>query len=177
MALKATYKLEGVEELKVAFELLGKGLTEQVLEEVLRAPAKAIRAEARARAPKSGTGGTKALSRRIKISSRLSRRQMAIRGGKKHLIEIFVGPTAPHSHLIEYGFWHTVNRGPKKGTRTRFVAPRPFWRPSVAVVAPKFDRMIIDGLRPAIDRVVKRVRSQARRGKVTNKTLRAGRSR
>ncbi len=124
-----TFRLAGLEEFDKALAELPKAVGKQVLRRAATKTLTPVRDTARQMAPRSGEvrGKGEQLVQTIHIRARLKRSQTRarVRAGD---VETFVGSTAPHAHLVEFG------TGPRwQETTGRFtgqVSPLPFMRPA-----------------------------------------------
>jgi HK97 gp10 family phage protein len=105
--MSVTVKVEGLSELKSAFEQLPKATGEGVLRKVLLARAEPIAAAAKALvAVESGE-----LRDSIVASTRLSKSQAREAKETASYVEVYVGAgPLPHAHLVEFG---SVNNQPQ----------------------------------------------------------------
>jgi HK97 gp10 family phage protein len=121
------FHLAGLEEFDRALAELPKAVGKQVLRRASTKVLTPVRDTARQMAPRSGEVGGKGeqLAQTIHVRAKLKRSQMQGRVAAGH-VETFVGATAPHAHLVEFG------TGPRwQETTGRFTGqmpPRPFMR-------------------------------------------------
>jgi len=183
-----TMTVSGVTELLGAFEELGKIGARAAMQAAAKKAAVPIANAARRLAPRSGENGTRtALADSIVIRSSLSRSQQRKRGGRRAEAETFVGSTAPHAHLVEFGHLQVAARHEgevhgltKAGKRTRFtgkakktkrvvghVPAHPFMRPAYDSTKMEATRILVAGYGEELERIGKRYAAQARRGKLT----------
>ena len=111
--MSVTVKIEGLSELKSAFEQLPKATDKGVMRKVLMARAKPIAAAAKALvAVESGE-----LRDSIIASTRLSKRQKRDAKETASYVEVYAGAgPLPHAHLVEFGSVHNQ--------------PQPYMRPA-----------------------------------------------
>lgn len=71
----------------------------------------------------------KHLADTITASTKLKRsqRKFVSRGG---VANVFIGPSAPHGHLIEFGYTLVISRGPRKGQVIKHIPAHAFLRPA-----------------------------------------------
>ncbi len=109
--------ITGIDSLSDMMQELGYIGTRSSFTAALRKAVKPIALEANIRAPR-GPDDAKPLNKRLKGSFRvgpLSRSQKRKRGPKRYPVEVFVGSTRAHAHLVEFG--HRLVRGKtRKGT-------------------------------------------------------------
>lgn len=105
-----SYELEGLKELDTMLRQLPKAMGKTVLRKALKKAAIPIRDAAKEKVPRGPTGN---LEESITIATRLTKSQRRGQIRQKDTVEVFVGSTAPHAHLIE---WGTVERF-RKGSR------------------------------------------------------------
>lgn len=168
----------GLPELDRAFKELGESLSKDVLNSALNKAVQPTVDAARAIAPRSDDGDH--LADAITKSRRITKTQEKALGGRPKGAFIAVGPNArraSHGHLIEDG--HMVRaRGPKRpGSPPRsgvaFVGPRPFMRPAWEITKRDYPRRFVAEIKPAIEKVLRKLNRQLRTGKLSGKTRRA----
>ena len=105
--MSVTVKIEGLSELKAAFEQLPKATGKSVMRKVLMGRAKSIATAAKALvAVESGE-----LRDSITASTRLSKHQRREAEETASYVEVYVGAgPLPHAHLVEFG---SVNNQPQ----------------------------------------------------------------
>lgn len=122
-------RIDGLKELDKALGELGKRVGKATLRKAIKAASVPVINDAQALAPvDDGTlkasiiAGTKLGKAQRKLQNKESRAN-----GGKATAEIYIGPTAPHAHLVEFGTApHVLYRGIKHpGTQ-----PQPFMRPA-----------------------------------------------
>lgn len=96
-----TKDIAGAKELDKAFKQLPRATAKSVLRRALKKAAKPTAVAAESLAPLGPTGNLRAS---IEVSPRLKKSQR--RGGRPEGVELYIGSTAPHAHLLEFG---TVN--------------------------------------------------------------------
>lgn len=110
-------RLHGLEGLEKALLAIGPSQGRQVLVRSMRKALAPVKTDAQSRARRGAKNrGKKRLADSIKISTSLNRnarRKRQVRG----VAELFLGPTVPHSHLIEFG--HRLVRGKVKKITTK----------------------------------------------------------
>lgn len=198
MPVEFSMQLSGSAQLERNLREMGKALEKRVVRDALRKAAQPIAEDAGRRAPR-GTGAlvprqrdlVKAIrkgkdpmsvARRPRLAdsmavrSTLSRHQRRLRkssGRARAPVAVYVGPTVPHAHLIEFG--HRLRKRDKRGNlRTvGFVGPRPFLRPAWDANKARIIGRIRPELAKAIDRAAKRLARQAKRGKLSRTSVRS----
>lgn len=185
-----TMSLSGVDELLAAFAELGQVGSRAAMQDALKKGAEVTAEAARRMAPLGmnavGEGGApkKALSNSIAVRSRLSRSQERKRGGRRAEAEMFVGSTAPHAHLVEFG--HLLVKARHEGAKAlrgrkgkkKLVAVKtkrvighvpayPFLRPAFDSTRNEATRVIFRSFGDSVTKVAKRYRRQAERGKLS----------
>lgn len=105
--MSVTVKIEGLSELKSAFERLPRATGKSVMRKVLMARARPIAASARSLVPvESGE-----LRDSIVASTKLSKSQAREAKETASYVEVYVGAgPLPHAHLVEFG---SVNNQPQ----------------------------------------------------------------
>lgn len=159
-------ELSGAAELERAFDALGAVGSKQALERALVKAAQPIAEEARRLAPQ-GTAPKSPHKKRIATSilvrTRLAPSQMRKRGGRREFTEVFVGSSAPHAHLVEFG--HAIVT--RSGRVVGFAARRPFLRPAFDAQKIAAVKIFRDVLWQEMVRVARRYAGQAERGRLS----------
>lgn len=181
----ATVTLTGVPELLAALKGLGEVGSRAALQGALKKGAEVTAVEARRLAPRGTEPKTKTrLANSIKVMANLSRSQKRKRGARRAEAEIFVGPTVPHAHLVEFG--HVLVKARHEGKvglvgrrgkkRKAFVKTKrvighvpahPFMRPAFDSTKERAAREVFKELGAELKKVARRYRGQAARGKLT----------
>lgn len=130
MARRAvTFHLAGLQEFDRALAELPKAVGRQVLRRASTVVLTPVRDEARALAPRGDEGkpAGRSVATSIHVRARLKRSQARGRT-RRGEVETFVGSTARHAHLVEFG------SGPRyqatTGRYTGQMPPHPFMRPA-----------------------------------------------
>lgn len=201
MAVRITGRVHGAAKFAAALHSIGDHVAQrQVLTSAMLSAAEPVAETAAALAPRGEDMSKNAVARRrlhesIAARRYLSRAQKRKRGGARIAqAEVFVGSTAPHAHLVEFGHWlkrgkssrgkvlshqvvrgsqgrivrHDITRGP--ATRGRVigrVAPKPFLRPAWDAHAASMPGRVAVFLGGAIAAAARRWRLQFERGKPT----------
>jgi len=113
-----TLTVGGVGDLLEAFQAIGSIGTRDALRNALKRAMKPMKEAAEALAPvgtEERSVHKKKLRDSIIIRTTLSRSQKAKRGGKRAVAEVFLGSSAPHAHLVEFGHRQVVGKT-RKGT-------------------------------------------------------------
>ena len=127
-------RVEGVAELGGALQELPDSVRGQVLRNMLTLAARPTIARPATSALRAAIVGpdrgvAKSLRRTgVRVTSRLTRRQQRYRRVGRDDVAVYIGPTAPNAHLIEFGTAPRVQR--KTGRYTGRVQARPFLRPA-----------------------------------------------
>lgn len=121
--------LTGIDELIAAMHELGETGSRAAMQDALKKAAQPVAEAARILAPRGDGIGPRnkfkpRLADSIKVLASLSRSQARKRGGRRHDAEIFVGPTVPHAHLIEFGHLLVKTTRAKNETRRNFIRRR-----------------------------------------------------
>lgn len=147
--------ISGAKELEKALKQLPKSTSKSVLRTALRNAAKPTVNMAKATAPVGPTGN---LRSSITAKTSLSKSQKK-RRQKVGDVEMFIGPTAPHGHLLEFG---TVK-----------MAPRPFMRPAWDSTKQEVLDSIEKELWQAISKAASRLAKKAEAGTFSRTARRA----
>lgn len=144
MARKSLIDIEirGLNELSAAFEALPKSVAKRTMTTILKKAAVPIAEEAFRLAPRDQDAGGPHLADSITVSTKLTARQRRYRQKRGSEAEVFVGPRAPHAHLVEFGTaervaseTHVVKIKDRfvtiaKGQSLGRVTPKPYLRPA-----------------------------------------------
>lgn len=159
--------ISGLDDLAKMFDAIGTVGTKQALGNALSKSLKPMAAEANRLAPENDEdvrpAGAVKLKGSVIIRSRLNRSQMRKRGGRREAVERFVGSTAPHALPIEFGHAIVTRDGEHVGN----VPAQPFMRPAFDMHARSANRVFIGLIGKEIERVGRRYRRQAERGKLS----------
>ena len=117
------YEIDGLQELQTALLQLPKQLRRSVLTKALTTAAQPTLALARANVPDSGVAHKNKLRDTLHVSTKLNKNQRRGRGRLADGVEVFIGSTAPHAHLVEFG---TAERYRKSGGSTGVMPAKPF---------------------------------------------------
>ena len=181
--------LSGVDELMAAFKELGSIGARAAMQDALKKGAQLVRDRAEALAPRSSEIGPRMkfkphLKDSIVVRSSLSRSQMRRRGWRREEAEVFVGPTVPHAHLVEFGHLQVAARDEgavamrgKKGSRklkrvktkrvVGHVPAHPFMRPAFDTTKDAAAKVVLRAFGASLAKVGKRYAGQAARGKLS----------
>jgi len=177
--------LSGVPELLEAFKALGHVGTRQALTGALKKGAEVVAERARRYAPRGKEFASKRpLHTTIIVRTTLSASQKRKRGARRAEAEVFVGSSAPHAHLVEFG--HALvkardegevglrgRRGAKKlvPVKTKrvigHVPAYPFIRPAYDATKVQATKVVFEELGNELKKVARRYRRQAERGKLS----------
>lgn len=136
MSIQIEVKIEGMKEVENALNQLPKAAGKSALRTALRKAAKPIAPAAKAYAPvRSGK-----LKDSIKIMTTVKKSQQGEVKDPK-LPHVFVGSTAPHAHLVEFG--HAIVRnGEIVGQASPHAFLRPAWDENKNTVLENFKKII-----------------------------------
>jgi HK97 gp10 family phage protein len=179
--------VSGLDDLDKAFAEIGAVGSKQALTDALKKAAQPVAEEARRLAPVGPvdpSDKSKPLAQTIVVRTSLSKSQMRKRGGRREAAEVFVGSSAPHAHLVEFG--HILvkarhegvlamrgRRGKKTLQRVKtkrvigHVSARPFLRPAFDTKRREFGVVFFREINGAVLKVAKRYGRQAERGKLS----------
>ena len=147
------FELRGVKELNNALKQLPKSVGKSVLRSALTKAAEPVRAEAQRLAPVD----SRLLVESIVVKSTLKKSQR--RGSPKvGAVQMFIGPTAPHGFLVEFGTNHS--------------APQPFLRPAWESRKEQVTETLEREIWAALSRAAKRLAKQAATGKLSRASRR-----
>lgn len=123
-------RIEGMKELEKTLREMATSTARRTVKRAMETALEPVASAAKAMAPKSDGSG-KHMADGIAVGSKLTKRQAkeAKSGAvaQRHIVQMYVGPRASHSHLIEFG------TGPRHQKNGRFVGsmpPSPFMRPA-----------------------------------------------
>lgn len=150
-----SFELEGVKELDQMLQDLPRAMGKNVLRNALKKAAAPILAEAQQNVPRK----TGKLAKSLAISTNLKRSQRGER--LPGAVEVFVGATAPHAHLVEFGTGprHTTG-GREKGQ----MPANPFFRRAWEATKGKALEILLTELREQLLKSVRRLRKKAESG-------------
>ena len=159
-------RVEGVSELGAALQELPDSVRGQVLRNMLTLAARPI-ARAATTALRAAIVGpdrsvTKSLRRTgVRVTARLTRRQQRYRRVGRDDVAVFIGPTAPNAHLIEFGTKPRIQR--KTGRYTGRVQARPFLQPAWEAGKAQFLASLGTSLARALERKARQLVRRADR--------------
>lgn len=118
--------IEGMEELDRNLKELKRSQAASVVRRALIASAKPTVDAAVALVPVDDAQLRDSIGSSVKLNPRQMRKHKKEKGD----ITVFVGPQAPHAHLVEFGTSPHANKGKFAGTMHPGTAPQPFMRPA-----------------------------------------------
>lgn len=164
MAMSSTVTLTGLKAIDRRFDNLTGSMQRKFLRMGARAAGSVLMKETRKRAP----------DRKLRVEDSSRKRGYRLVGLKRSMKQIpsskwqnaaelraqgiigsrvGFGKGGKHAHLVERGHEMIVSRGPNKGKRVGFVAPRPFMRPAADASRSRmrraFQKKLIAGIRAA----------------------------
>lgn len=152
----------GGEELAGLLDQLPKAMGKAVLVKSLLKAAVPIKDEIMGTVPVGPTGN---LRDSIEISTKLNPSQR--KGHKRQVAEVFVGSTAPHAHLMEFG---TVERTQKStGRRTGMMKKKPFLRQAWDAKKERALEILKKEIWTELLKAVKRLRKQSEKGTLSKR--------
>lgn len=137
-------------ELEKMLDQLPKAMSKAVLRNALKKAAKPIKEQAASTAPGS-------IGKSMKIATQRTGRRVRARKA----VFVFVGPTEPHSHLVENG------TGPRYHANGKYVGempPNPFLRPAWDANKGKSLGILTKEIEAELLKAVKRLRTRAEAG-------------
>lgn len=174
--IKVTTSIQGLREMDQALTALGDSTRKSVLRRVLKHTLEPVAETAAALAPR----GTRPAGRRVRLAdsiriksrlkSRVSKARYAKYGRSPYGAMMFVGPSVPHAHLIEFG--HQIVKGTRGGGNRRvvgFAPAHPFMRPAWDKHRAQLATRFREAIWPEIQRVARLWARQARRGKLSKR--------
>jgi len=171
-----SFELEGLKELDDMLRQLPKAMGKAVLRKVLNKAALPIQVAAKAHVPRSETRNIKGiaysggnLAESIVITPRLKKSQRRGQRLAKDEIVVYVGSTAPHAHLVEFG---TAERYRKSGGHTGAMPAFPFLTVAWDSTKKKALRIIRDELETELVKAASRLRKKAVKGTIGKKAER-----
>lgn len=157
------FEVLGGQEMDRTLAELPKAVGRQVLRGAARKSLQPVAAAAKGLAPVGQGGGAsgKALARSIRIATKVKASQQRFSQILGASVQMYVGATAPHAHLIEFG---TAPRRQKStGRYTGQVSPQPFMRPAWDQHEDKIKRELPATLWREIYKAARRVRRMSER--------------
>ena len=141
-------KLNGLNELSANLEKIAKGLSPDVVEDILYAGAEVFVAAAKAKVPKK-TG---------KLRDAIIAKKLARQGNKPAPVLYTIDrKKAPAAYLVEFGSSGKVRiakRGKFKGKSYGVMPKRPYFRPALDENADRVGQMITERLKAAVEGAV-----------------------
>jgi len=152
-----SFELQGMKELDRMLKQLPRSMSKTVMRNTLKKAAKPIQVEAKMNAPVGATGN---LKDSIVISTKLKKgqRRAAMRLGE---VVMYVGSTAPHAHLVEFG---TVPRQQKGGKFTGQMPANPFFRNAWDAKKDEAYKILQTDVWKELDKAVGRLLKKAEKG-------------
>jgi len=118
--------IEGMDELNRNLTELKRSQAVSVVRRALIASAAPTVEAAKASVPVDDAQLKDSIGASVKLTTRQMRRHRKTKGD----VTVFVGPSAPHAHLVEFGTSPHPNKGRYAGTMHPGTAPQPFMRPA-----------------------------------------------
>ena len=167
MAENFKFELTGVKELMSLLDQLPTvAMQKGVVRNALKKAAKPTMEMAKQNLPRGKTGN---LEKSIKVSTSLKGSQKKGKTIDRSTVEVYVGSTAPHAHLIEFG---TGPRETKNGAYRGQVSPTPFLRNAWDATKDAALRIFAKEMETELLKAAKRLASKAERGKLGKAQLR-----
>lgn len=179
MSVKQTFRIEGLAELDKMLSQLSKSMSRTVLRNALKKAGKPIADAATASVPVGKTGN---LRRSIKISTKLKKSQYRYGRPSRVAVDVFVGSSAPHAHLVEFGTGprrldspRAVNLGGKvvMVEHTGQMPARPFLRPAWDLNKEKAVKIFGEEVWKELTKAARRLRIRAERGTLGKRQVEA----
>jgi len=173
-----TFEIAGVKEMMRFFdELPTVSMQKTVLRNALMKAGQPIAQEAIRNVPshksrflgnrRVGTLGR--LARSIKVSTSLKASQKKGKVSDRSRVTVYVGSTAPHAHLVEFG---TVVRHTKKGKSTGRMTPNPFLTRAWEATKSTALHIFAAEMKEQIIKAARRLAKRASKGKLTASQIR-----
>lgn len=148
-------KIEGLKDLDKALSELKTYTARRVGGRAAESALEPVAMAARQLAPKTF---------RVAVGKKLTKRQAReVRSAAaegKHVLTRYVGPWAPHAHLVEFG---TVERFHKSGKSVGRMPPMPFMRPAWDGAGDQVLKILSEQLRVELDKAIARAAKSAAR--------------
>ncbi|HNQ66117.1 MAG TPA: HK97 gp10 family phage protein [Smithellaceae bacterium] len=162
-----TCKLKGLPELLNLLEQLPTvSMQKTAVRNALKKSAAPILNVAKLNVPRGDAGN---LEKSLKISTSLKASQKKGQTYDRTRVTVYVGSSAPHAHLIEFG---TKDRTQKKtGRFTGRISPNPFLRNAWDSTKEIALKILARELRAQIYAAARRLRKRAEKGKLTTKQI------
>lgn len=174
-----SFKLHGIEELMRNLEELPTiAMQKTVIRNALQKAAKPIADVAKSYCPQGPTGN---LAKSIKISTVLKRSQRKGRYTDPKAVEVFVGSTSPHAHLVEFGTVERILPKPRKVEldghwveikTTGKMPANPFMRRAWDSTKDMALKIFTKEMRNELYKAAKRLAKRAEMGKLTKAQMR-----
>ena len=167
------FELTGVKELmKLLDQLPTVAMQKTVVRNALKKSAQPIADLAKAHAPYDPDNHDgKHLRDSITVSTSLKASQKRGRLRDKTAVEVFVGSSAPHAHLIEFGTAARYDKT-RKGAYRGFVRPNPFLRTAWDALKWTAVKMFAKEMEEQLVKSARRLAKRAMSGKLTASQIR-----
>jgi HK97 gp10 family phage protein len=161
-----SFELDGLKELDQMLQDLPKAMSKTVLRNALKKAGAPIRDEAAANAPHGPTGN---LAKSIVVSTKLKKSQRR-RMKQRDAVEVFVGATAPHAYLVEFG---SAERQRKNGASTGVMPSNPFFTRAWDATKATALKILVAEIRVELLKAAKRLRERAEKGTLSKRSTEA----
>lgn len=153
-------------ELDSMLEQLPKAMGKTVLRNALKKAGEPTKIAATANAVQR-TGN---LAGSIVVSQKLKRGQRRHKNRDRSTVEVFVGATAPHAYLVE---WGSTDREHKSGKSTGSMPAQPFFRTAWDATKGEALRILVHEIQQELLKAAKRLRTKAGKGTLGKKAIEA----
>ena len=157
-----SFKIEGMKELDKMLKELPKSTRKTVVRNSLKKAAKPIADAYKRNIPQSGRATGKTLADRVEITSKLKPSQRSFGPRDRTMVEMFVGSSAPHAHLVEFGTGPRYQK--ETGRYTGSMPPNPYLRNAFDATRRQALEILRDEMWKNIMRSAERIRKKAVRG-------------
>lgn len=172
------FEITGHKELiKLLDELPTVSMKKTVMRNAIKKSLKPIERAAIDNAPHSGLNKKRHLKDSIKVSTSLKKSQKKGKWSDRNYVTVYVGSTAPHAHLVEFGTSSRDLQQPrlvpfpdgtfKWVTNTGIMPPHPFMRPAWDAFKMQALQIFAKEMEVELMKAAKRLAQRAQAGKLT----------
>lgn len=171
-----TFELVGMKEFDRLLSQLPKAMGKSVIRRALTKAAQPVEAEYKANIPESGKARSgRSLKDKTRVTTVLNKNQKRGRQRDPSRVEVFVGSTAPHAHLVEFGTGPRKLKVPRKVqlgnnfvliTHTGQMPARPYLRQAWDAKKGEAMNILKKELWNQLMKAVQRLRKRAESGKL-----------
>jgi HK97 gp10 family phage protein len=164
-----SFELTGMKELlNLLDQLPTVAMQKGVVRNALKKAGTPIAEMAKDLAPDSGEQHKQKLKESIKVSTSIKASQKRGRISDRSSVTVYVGSSAPHAHLVEFG---TGPRTQKNGRFTGQMPPNPFMRTAWDTLKMNALKIFSDEMKNEIYKAARRLAKKAAKGTLTQRQI------